>query len=192
MREEFREEIQDDEVAWFINDGITKAVADDPARLDRIERHVMRTLEERQVEVTSPAPAAQQVRERKGLFDWLKLPSLRPALSVGLAAAGFVLGLLIYPLMFGSSLQGEGVVFVMAHPDAERVELMGDFTRWSPVKFQEVSDGIWKLEMDLAPGRHEYVFIVDGERFLVDPLADEYVNKFDDHHVNSVRYVDNS
>ncbi len=31
--------------------------------------------------------------------------------------------------------------------------------------------GEWAAEVPLTPGRHEYAFVVDGRRWVIDPLA---------------------
>lgn len=66
------------------------------------------------------------------------------------------------------------VRFVFADPNAQRVTLAGDFNGWSrsATPLEDVAgSGQWSVELVLAPGRHEYVFIVDGERWVADPFA---------------------
>ena len=36
---------------------------------------------------------------------------------------------------------------------------------------RRASDGSWSADVPLAPGRHVYAFVVDGKRWIVDPLA---------------------
>jgi 1,4-alpha-glucan branching enzyme len=54
--------------------------------------------------------------------------------------------------------------FTMVAPGAHDVFLVGDFNGWNisshPLK---ASNGIWKTSIELAPGRYEYRFLVDGE-----------------------------
>jgi len=40
------------------------------------------------------------------------------------------------------------------------------------VPLVQVAPGHWRCEVPLAPGRHEYLFLVDGE-WMLDPEADE-------------------
>ncbi|MBI1729691.1 hypothetical protein HY229_01320 [Candidatus Acetothermia bacterium] len=184
MRNEMRDEIFDEEVAKFIKDGISRAVEIDGARLDRIEKNVLEHLQKR--------------TQRKGIFSWLRLPalptlpSMRPAWALAAAIAIFLIGFLsgvvvqnTGTLAFNTS--GQGVLFVMAYPEAKEVQLAGDFTKWDPVSLTRDSRGMWSTKLDLAPGRHEYVFIVDGMRMVVDPRAQEYVKSYD--HLNSVIFV---
>lgn len=66
------------------------------------------------------------------------------------------------------------VRFVLAAPGARTVTLVGDFNAWAkeatPLATAAVP-GVWTVSVPLRPGRHEYAFIVDGERWVVDPLA---------------------
>ena len=50
-------------------------------------------------------------------------------------------------------------------PEAEAVQLVGDFTQWeeSPVTLKKSKDGTWKASISLEPGTYEYRFKVDGE-----------------------------
>jgi 1,4-alpha-glucan branching enzyme len=49
--------------------------------------------------------------------------------------------------------------------DAERVLLAGDFTDWQKgaIPLQKNGNGLWTATVDLSPGTHSYLFIVDGE-----------------------------
>jgi 1,4-alpha-glucan branching enzyme len=55
--------------------------------------------------------------------------------------------------------------FRFSAPDAENVALVGDFTDWQlhPVPMTKGSGGVWTANVKLTPGRHTYLFIVDGE-----------------------------
>ena len=62
--------------------------------------------------------------------------------------------------------------FVFVNYTAKKVELMGDFNEWTPKQyyFQEMFDGIWKVEIDApAPGRYRYKFRVDEKDWFEDP-----------------------
>ena len=37
-------------------------------------------------------------------------------------------------------------------------------------------DGVWNAEVVLPAGEHQYMFVVDGEKWVVDPLAGRYVD----------------
>lgn len=182
MREEMRDEIRDEEVAMFVKDGLSRAVQAEQQRLDRIETNVLEALRKRS--------------QRRSILDWLRLPSLpamRPAYVLAAAMAlfliGFFSGVIVQntgTLAFNPS-SGQGVLFVVAFPEAKEVALAGDFTQWESVALNRDDRGMWAIQMKLTPGRHEYVFIVDGERMVIDPRAHEYVKSYD--HINSVIFV---
>jgi 1,4-alpha-glucan branching enzyme len=50
-------------------------------------------------------------------------------------------------------------------PQAETVFVAGDFNQWraDDLRLRQDETGTWKVQVWLAPGRHEYRFIVDGE-----------------------------
>jgi hypothetical protein len=108
-------------------------------------------------------------------------PRLRPAWALALAA---VLGaLLIVPLEpTGSPPLGsaEGIAQFVGHfPGARSVDVVGSFNDWSRGALSlrdEDNDGIWHGVAVLPAGQHEYMFVVDGERWVADPLAGRYVD----------------
>ena len=66
------------------------------------------------------------------------------------------------------------VRFVLAAPAAQNVVVVGDFNNWNRTTTELTpsgDDGVWTAAVALPPGRHEYAFIVDGERWTADPLA---------------------
>jgi 1,4-alpha-glucan branching enzyme len=49
-------------------------------------------------------------------------------------------------------------------PKARSVELVGDFNAWKSGLLKMKRDGgVWTLDVPLHPGRHKYLFLVDGE-----------------------------
>ena len=67
------------------------------------------------------------------------------------------------------------VRFVIAAPGAMRVSVVGDFNDWdadaTPLAPAASGGGVWTVEVPLAPGRHEYAFVVDGTDWRPDPAA---------------------
>ncbi len=66
------------------------------------------------------------------------------------------------------------VHFEFHAPHAEQVELVGDFTAWqSGHILLEGPDesGHWTARIGLPAGRHEYLFLVDGRKWVTDPHA---------------------
>jgi 1,4-alpha-glucan branching enzyme len=54
--------------------------------------------------------------------------------------------------------------FAVYAPEAQEVQLVGDFNEWNGVDFKmrRFKDGTWKKKVKLKPGRYEYRFVVDG------------------------------
>lgn len=59
-------------------------------------------------------------------------------------------------------------------PDAKQVYVAGTFNEWQPEKapLVAVGDGRWVGDLAIDPGRHEYLFVADGQ-WLLDPNAKE-------------------
>ena len=55
--------------------------------------------------------------------------------------------------------------FTIKAPGAHSVLLVGDFTQWqqNPISMHNGIPGGWHAEVELAPGPHQYRFLVDGE-----------------------------
>jgi 1,4-alpha-glucan branching enzyme len=68
------------------------------------------------------------------------------------------------------------VRFVLADLGAKQVALSGEFNDWSidKTRMTRTVSGHWEATLDLAPGRYEYKFVVDGQ-WVPDPLAHETV-----------------
>jgi hypothetical protein len=131
-----------------------------------------------------------------GVARWRRLLGLGPAprlqaLGVVTAAAGLLaVGVLIgwgargrfdrveapAPIATRNANGGatRTIEFVLVAPGASRVALVGDFNGWdveaTPMR-RTPSGGAWTVAIPLATGRHLYAFVVDGERWLPDPVA---------------------
>lgn len=64
--------------------------------------------------------------------------------------------------------------FVLVAPGAREVAVVGDFNGWdaqlTPLSLSG-ADGLWVGEVELAPGRHLYSFVIDGEEWVTDEGA---------------------
>ena len=59
-------------------------------------------------------------------------------------------------------------------------EVAGDFTAWAPVVMCREPAGDYSLTVRLPRGRlWQYRFLVDGDRWINDPRADDYVSRAD-------------
>jgi chromosome partitioning protein len=68
----------------------------------------------------------------------------------------------------------DGVTFTAFFPDANTVQIAGDFNNWRPEqtplkKIQK--NGFWKVKFPLNAGTYRYRLVVDG-RWLQDPYND--------------------
>jgi hypothetical protein len=52
-------------------------------------------------------------------------------------------------------------------PDAQRVEVAGDWNDWKPQPACRASNGVWYADLRLAPGDYRYAFRIDGTRWAV-------------------------
>lgn len=120
-------------------------------------------------------------------LDWLWRPrtvefTLRPAPALA-AAAALALAVSLPFIADERSEDAAGTVaaeaasrvyvhFRLDAPGASRVELAGDFTEWEPAhELYESRPGVWSIVVPLTPGVHDYAFVVDGERWVPDPLG---------------------
>jgi 1,4-alpha-glucan branching enzyme len=57
-------------------------------------------------------------------------------------------------------------------------QVVGEFNDWE--KGEDVmsrsEDGLWRIHLDLAPGRYEYKFVLNHDWFLADPSCHETVH----------------
>lgn len=70
--------------------------------------------------------------------------------------------------------------FLFIAPSASSVALVGDFSDWDATRYpmQRASDdGAWTVTIPLRPGRYEYQFDVDGQRFT-DPTRPQASSDF--------------
>lgn len=102
---------------------------------------------------------------------------VRPALLALAVAllAGVLAGRWLFPAV--SPGQAPSVTLVLVAPAAQTVAVAGDFNRWQPevgALRDDDGDGVWTTTLQLSPGRYEYMFVIDGERWVTDPLAHTY------------------
>jgi hypothetical protein len=142
--------------------------------------------------VVLPLPTRKRSASWHRRLRWLWMPltlqvHLRPIVLVALLAA-----LVALPLVFRSALFPAGslteqamawpsvyVQFRLDAPGASEVALAGSFTGWEPrYALQETAPGVWSVLVPLAPGVHDYTFVVDGVRWIPDPHAPQVPDSF--------------
>jgi hypothetical protein len=119
----------------------------------------------------------------RGFIEWLWAPKplsirFRPvygfALALGLAL--LVMGRAAFVARSINQVpalaQPVLIQFRLDAPNARNVALAGNFTDWKPAyTLTRAEPGIWTVVVPLAPGVHDYAFVVDGERWTPDPMA---------------------
>ena len=73
----------------------------------------------------------------------------------------------------------EGIAqFVARFPGAHSVQVVGSFNDWRtgtiPLEDRD-GDGVWRAVVVLPAGAHEYMFVVDDERWVPDYSANRFV-----------------
>ena len=60
---------------------------------------------------------------------------------------------------------GSQQTFSLDAPEANHVQLVGEFTGWTenPINMEKDLKGIWRARVTLEQGRYSYRFIVDGQ-----------------------------
>lgn len=158
------------------------------AELDRLERAAallaegpLTSVADRvMAEVRRPAPGVVQRLARWFAERHTITISVRPAWSLALAAV--LAAIAIMPGRGPGPILSaeEGIAqFVGRFPGAKSVEVVGSFTDWRPgavVLRDDDHDGVWRGVVVLPVGQHEYMFVVDGERWVTDPLAGRFVD----------------
>jgi Glycogen recognition site of AMP-activated protein kinase len=118
------------------------------------------------------------------LLRWFATPRavtvrVRPVWSLAFAAV--VALLTLFPIGHqGPDLgEHEGIAqFVGRFPGAQSVHVVGSFNDWRPgsIPLEDVDqDGVWRTTVVLPAGAYEYMFVVDGERWVPDHLAERLV-----------------
>jgi hypothetical protein len=127
-------------------------------------------------------PASRAI---SALLRWLWSPkslTLRPAyaLAGALAVAAVLSTSILRPAMPVNATPARVIVqFRLGDAEAREVTLVGDFNGWRPAhQLHQVDRGVWSVDVALAPGVYNYVFVVDGKTMRLDPLAPRVTDGF--------------
>lgn len=155
-------------------DAVLNVVPVDP--LPDLSSSVLVRIREQKLRVSQPASKSVA---RKNLARWLWKPR---QISFGLRPVYALAATALIAVLVGQVLRPDaGAVppmpqvftrFVLRIPNAQSVSLAGDFTDWKP-SFSMTRSGaeLWTVVVPLEPGVHTYSFVIDGERWIADPLA---------------------
>ena len=129
--------------------------------------------------IQRPAVSAGQRLLRWAVRSHSVVLRVRPVWSLALAASVLLLAVLPSSETGPQLGEEEGIAqFVGRFPGARSVHVVGSFNDWGPVSIpleDRDHDGVWQAVVVLPTGTHEYMFVVDGERWVVDPLAGRFV-----------------
>lgn len=129
----------------------------------------------------------EEIQIQSSWIDHLKRQISFPRLSFRLAGAAAAAALVIFfafTFIFNtpvtSPICSAEVQFSLRISDnkTHTVAIAGDFNNWNPqanLLEDPESDGIWTATLNLEPGRYEYMFVMDGEKWFPDPNALRYV-----------------
>jgi len=74
---------------------------------------------------------------------------------------------------------GNLLQFSLYAPQAHNVALIGDLNGWgsaAEIELAPSGNGVWTVTVPLPAGRYQYAFLVDGQRWVTDPRAEQHVN----------------
>ena len=141
----------------------------------------------RRIAETSVAPAAADANAFRRFVQSLWAPrqlhlQWRPAYALVGVSVLVLLALFVpsggrAPLLpqqaaTGAVDQRVFVQFRLDAPNAMDVRLAGSFTNWQPTyQLHEASPGVWTITVPLSAGVHDYVFVVNGQRWIPDPYS---------------------
>ncbi|MDH5429352.1 MAG: isoamylase early set domain-containing protein [Nitrospirota bacterium] len=112
------------------------------------------------------------------LFSKRSLPSTSFLVVIGLVH-GFLSACASAPAVPVVPQQMEdGVEFSLVLPNVQSVAVVGDFNDWShtaDLLGREDGDR-WSGVVPLASGEHVFMFVVNGEQWVVPPMAEDYVD----------------
>lgn len=115
------------------------------------------------------------------LRKWESIFSFR---LVGVTAAAALIIFFAFTFIFNlpntSSICSAEVQFSLKlnNNKTHTVAIAGDFNSWNPgdnLLEDADEDGIWTGTLKLKPGRYEYMFVLDGKKWVPDPNALRYV-----------------
>jgi hypothetical protein len=158
----------------------------------REPEHVHPSFEKRLMQkVLAEGPALYPVASATESW-WRKEQVVRVSPIAGLALAAGIAGIVsLAGIAVGSRLIADRPVvaastasaktdtvqlvrFVFVDARASKVELVGDFNEWTRGAThlaRSGAPGVWSVSVPLTPGRHEYAFIINGSRWVADPLG---------------------
>jgi 1,4-alpha-glucan branching enzyme len=72
-------------------------------------------------------------------------------------------------LAVAPSLLAKEHEFRFDRPDAQSVDLMGEFNQWKGLAMTRQANGTWTVKVSIPPGTYGHKFLVDGKDWVFDP-----------------------
>jgi hypothetical protein len=107
------------------------------------------------------------------------IPRRAPAVAALLMAAGLAAVVLLQRAPLPPTEPPRvRVELELSKIEARTVAVAGDFNEWQveASKMTRGDDGVWRIRLELPPGRYQYVFVIDDERWIADPRATTVVD----------------
>ncbi len=116
--------------------------------------------------------------KKRRFFSWIPKPALVGLLSIGII---LVFAFFRFPALDIHRKDLKDMIkvqFMIKVQDAQAktVSIVGDFNDWQVGKdllSDPDGDGIWTGVLTLKPGKYQYVFVIDGKKWVPDPRAKE-------------------
>jgi len=120
-------------------------------------------------------PSLSFPRKRESIFSFRLAGAAAAAVLIVFFAFTFIFNTPDIPSICSAEVQFS---LKINNSKAHTVAIAGDFNGWSPQENlleDPDGDGIWTATLNLQPGRYEYMFVLDGEKWFPDPNALRYV-----------------
>ena len=144
------------------------------------------------VQVQTTLSLKDRINEILDLFFLPRQLQLRPVYAMLLLLVFLIPSILFFDLRDSSSRAGDFVAtqvsstealdkvmvrFVYVDNDAESIAIAGDFSDWKPINLEKQimnDQSVWAGLIAMNSGEHQYMFVVNGEEWVTDPLASTY------------------
>ena len=131
---------------------------------------------EKKTKTVKAVKAVKQVEAAAKTVAVVEAAPVAPKQKVVPAAVKTVAVVEAAPVARKQKVTEAAVRLELVRPDAKSVAVAGSFNAWKPesTPLKQAGNGRWSGSFKVTPGRHEYLFVVDGQ-WLPDPNAKEVV-----------------